>query len=122
MSESCGPLRVLVIDDEPLHAETVAESLERVGYTCTVATSGSAGAKRIEREEYDVVLTDLRMNDLDGLAIVRKTRKEQPEAEVVVITGHGDVHTAVEAIKLGAAHYLLKPVDLSELRAMVHKS
>src|SRR5207302_2769856 len=113
------PLRVLVIDDERFHAETVAESLERVGYDCTLATSGAAGAKKIAEEEFDVILTDLRMADLDGLAILRKARQEQPHTAVIVITGHGDVKTAVEAMKQGAANFLEKPVNLAELRSMV---
>lgn len=116
------PIRVLIIDDEPMHAEAVAESLERVGYECVVATSGAAGAKKIEQEEYDVILTDLRMDGMDGLAILRRAKRDLPDAEVVLITGHGDVQTAVEAIKEGAAHYLLKPVDMGELRAIVGKS
>jgi two-component system response regulator HydG len=116
------PIRVLVIDDEQPHAEVVAESLERVGYQCVIATSGSAGARRIEEEDFDVVLTDLRMEDMDGLAILREAKQELPDSEVVVITGHGDVKTAVEAIKEGAANYLSKPVDLAELRAMVDKA
>jgi len=116
------PIRVLVIDDEQAHAEAVAESLERVGYQCVIATSGSAGARKIETEDFDVVLTDLRMEDMDGLAILREAKQELPDSEVVVITGHGDVKTAVEAIKEGAANYLLKPVDLAELRAMVDKA
>ncbi len=115
-------MRVLVIDDEALHAETVAEALERVGYACVVATSGREGFKKIESESWDVILTDLKMADLDGMAIVRKAREEMPETEVVVITGHGDVKTAVEAIKLGAANYLTKPVDLAEVRAIVDKA
>jgi two-component system response regulator HydG len=116
------PLRVLVIDDERFHAEAVAESLERVGYSCVIATSGSAGARKIEQEDFDVVLTDLRMSDMDGIAILRKARHDLPDAEVVVITGHGDVKTAVEAIKQGAANYLTKPVDLAELRAIVERA
>jgi two-component system, NtrC family, response regulator HydG len=116
------PIRVLVIDDEQFHAETVAESLERVGYDCTLATSGAAGAKKIETEDFDVILTDLKMADLDGLAILRKARQEQPETAVVVITGHGDVKTAVEAMTQGAANFLLKPVNLTELRTMVDKA
>src|SRR5436309_6852204 len=115
-------LRVLVIDDEEFHAEAVAESLERVGYECVIATSGSAGAKKIEGEDFDVILTDLRMEDLDGLAILRKAKQELPDAEVVLITGHGDVKTAVEAMKEGAANYLTKPVDLAELRAIMDKA
>jgi two-component system response regulator HydG len=116
------PLRVLVIDDDRYHAETVAEVLDKVGYACTVTTSGTAGAKALDRDEFDVVLTDLRMADVDGLAIVRKTKQDQPDAEVVVITGYADVKTAVEAIKQGAVHYLVKPLDMAELRAIVEKA
>jgi two-component system, NtrC family, response regulator HydG len=116
------PLRVLVIDDDRPHAETLADVLQRVGDQVTVATSGKAGAAAIDRDEFDVILTDLRMNDLDGLAIVRKAAAEQPEAEVVVMTGFGDVKTAVEAMKLGALHYLQKPLDMAEVRAIVHKA
>ncbi len=113
------PLRVLVIDDDRFHAETVAEVLGKVGHDVTVATSGVGGAKALDRDEFDVVLTDLRMADFDGLAVVRKTRTEQPDAAVIVITGFAEVKTAVEAVKLGAAHYLVKPVDMAELRAVV---
>jgi two-component system response regulator HydG len=116
------PLRVLIIDDEEFHAEAVAESLARVGYECVVATSGQAGARKLDEEDYDVVLTDLRMDDLDGLAILRKAKQGSPETEVVLITGHGDVKTAVEAMKQGASHYLTKPVDMGELRAIVDKA
>ena len=69
-----------------------------------------------------MILTDLRMADLDGLAVVEKARKVLPDAEVFVITGFGDVKTAVEAMKLGASHYLQKPIDLAELRAVVDTS
>src|SRR5262249_36668483 len=115
-------LRVLIIDDEEFHAEAVAESLQRVGYDCVIATSGSAGAKKIENEDFDGILTDLRMPDTDGLAILRQDKEEAPDAEVVVITGYGDVKTAVEAIKQGAANYLSKPVDMAELRAIVDRA
>jgi two-component system response regulator HydG len=115
-------IRVLIIDDEELHAEAVAESLQRVGYECVVATSGSAGARKMSEEDFDVILTDLRMDDMDGLAILRKAKEETPEGQVVVITGYGDVKSAVEAIKQGAANYLTKPVDMAELRAIVDKA
>src|SRR6516225_2744741 len=114
-------LRVLVIDDEPLHAEAVAESLQRVGYETVVATSGSAGAKKIDHDEFDVVITDLRMHDFDGLAILKKVKQYQPDAEVIVITGHADFKTGAQAVQQGAL-YLPKPVDLAELRAIVDKS
>ncbi len=115
-------LQVLVVDDERPHAEAVAETLERVGYECTVATSGRAGSQLIQQDDFDLILTDLKMADLDGLAILRKARTELPDAEVIMITGHGDVKTAVEAIKQGAANYLTKPIDMAELRAIVEKA
>jgi two-component system response regulator HydG len=74
------------------------------------------------RVTFDVVLTDLRLGDTDGLAIVRKVKHDLPDAEVVVITGHGDVKTAVEAMKQGASNYLEKPVDMVQLRHIVEKA
>jgi two-component system response regulator HydG len=115
-------LRVLIIDDEKAHAEAVAESLARVGYECVIATSGKAGADKIENEDFDVILTDLRMEDVDGLTLLGRAKQDLPEAEVVLITGYGDVKTAVQAIKEGAANYLTKPVDMGELRAIVDKA
>src|SRR5437868_11172450 len=88
------PLWLLIIDDDASHAEVVAESLERVGYQCVIATSGMAGAKQIETEDFDLILTDLRMPDMDGMAILRIAKQEQPEAKVVVITGYAEVETA----------------------------
>jgi two-component system response regulator HydG len=115
-------IRVLVIDDDRFHAQTVAESLERVGYDCTIATSGAEGSRLLDTDDWDVILTDLKMADVDGLAILRKAREQQPDAEVVMITGFGDVKSAVEAMTQGAANYLTKPVDRDELRAIVQKA
>jgi two-component system response regulator HydG len=116
------PLNVLVIDDDKLLAETIAESLERRGHACTVATGGRAGVAKLEQEPFDIVLTDLKMADLNGLEVVERCRQLRPEAEVFVITGFADVKTAVEAMKRGASHYLQKPLDNVELRAVVDKS
>jgi two-component system response regulator HydG len=115
-------LKVLIVDDEAAYAETVQEALERVGYDCTVATSGKAGLRKIEAEEFDVILTDLRLGDMDGLEVLRRAKQEQPDAEVVVITGHSEVKTAVEAMQQGAANYLTKSGNLAELRTVVGKA
>ncbi len=122
MSAFSEPLRVLVIDDDKSLAEAIAESLDRRGHSCTVCTTGKAGVAKLDSESFDVVLTDLKMADVDGLAVVEKCRKVQPDAEVFVITGFAEVKSAVEAMKLGASHYLQKPIDLAELRAVVDKS
>ncbi|HKB03260.1 MAG TPA: sigma 54-interacting transcriptional regulator [Gemmataceae bacterium] len=114
-------LRVLVIDDERDHAETVAEILAAGGYACAIATSGKEGARKIQAEEFDLVLTDLRMGDLDGMAIVRLVR-EHGDTLVMVISGSSDVKKAVQALQEGASHYILKPVSKDELLAVVNKS
>ncbi len=115
-------LHVLVIDDEKLHAETVAEVLERQGYRCTIAISGKEGAKKIENEEFDLVLTDLKMGDVDGLSILKKAREQLPEAEVIVMTGQGDEEAVLKAWHLGASNYLRKSHKTNELLEAVAKS
>ena len=122
MSTPVESLQILVIDDDKHLAETIAESLERRGYACTVVHGGKAGVAKLEQEPFDVVLTDLKMADLHGLEVVERCRDLRPDAEVFVITGFADVKTAVEAMKRGASHYLQKPLDLAELRAVVDKS
>ncbi len=115
-------VRVLIVDNDEAHARTVAESLERVGYHCTVADSGTAGAKLIDAETFDVVITDLVMNDLDGLALLAHAKQALPECEVILVTGHGTVPSAVTAMQQGAFNYLLKPLDLNQLRAVTEKA
>jgi two-component system response regulator HydG len=113
------PIKALIIDDEAAHGETVADSLRRVGYDCVVATSGSEGAAMLQRDAFEIVVTDLRMNDVDGLEILAKAKEVLPDAEVILVTGHGTIQSAVEAMQLGAFNYLLKPLDLKQLRAVV---
>src|SRR5580698_6827406 len=115
-------LKVLIVDDEVSRAETMAEALERIGYELVLAHSGTEGLKILEREEPAVILTDLKMEGMDGLTLLKKAKQELPDAEIVVITGHGDVQTAVEAMRAGAANYVQKPVGLEELRTMVDKA
>jgi two-component system response regulator HydG len=119
---SADKLKVLIVDDEVSLAETMAEALERSGYDVVTANSGAEGLRLLERDEPSVILTDLKMEGMDGLTLLKKARQELPDAEIVVITGHGDVTTAVEAMRAGAANYVQKPVGLEELRTMVDKA
>jgi two-component system response regulator HydG len=117
-----APIRVLIVDNEAAHAQAVAESLERVGYDCTVATSGPQGLKRIEQDGFDIVITDLKMNEVDGLQILAQAKDKLPDAEVILVTGHGTIPSAVTAMQQGAFNYLLKPLDLGQLRAVTDKA
>lgn len=120
---SSGPIRVLIVDDDEGHAQAVAESLERQGqYECTVATSGAKGSSLIGSDTFDVVITDLKMGDVDGLAILSKAKEELPDAEVILLTGHGSINSAVTAMQHGAYTYLTKPLDIQELRSAVEKA
>lgn len=121
-SKIADRLKVLIVDDEVALAETMAEALERAGYDVVTANSGAEALRLLERAEPAVILTDLKMEGMDGLTLLRKAKEELPDAEVVVITGHGDVNTAVEAMRAGAANYVQKPVGLEELRTMVDKA
>ncbi|MGE5175557.1 MAG: sigma-54-dependent transcriptional regulator [Hyphomicrobiales bacterium] len=116
--------RILIADDEEGIREFVAEALEDEGHTTIRAADGQAAAARLSRESFDLVITDLKMpGAIDGMALLRKVRADQPEAEVVVLTAHGTVETAVEAMKLGAFDYLQKPLSgPSELRLLVARA
>ena len=111
------PIRVLIIDDDEGHAEALADGLEMDGHECSVAHSGEEGLRIAGEQGFDAILTDLVMHDRTGLEVVAEAERLQPDAVVLVITGHGSVETAVEAMRLGAADYLTKPVNIAELRA-----
>ena len=113
---------MLIVDDDEAHAQAVAQSLERIGCETTVANSGKRGVSLIESENFDVVVTDMKMDEVDGLEILAKTKKELPDAEVIVVTGHGSITSAVNAMQHGAYTYLSKPLDINELRAAVQKA
>jgi len=115
-------ISVLIVDDDDAHAQAVADSLRRINCDCTIATSGRRGIELIESENFDIIITDLRMDDVDGLAVLNKARQELPEAEVIVLTGHSSVHSAVTAMQGGAYTYLTKPLDVQELRNAVEKA
>ena len=102
--------RILVADDEQGLRTFVAEALETDGHVVAQAADGVDAARSLARESFDLLITDLKMPRMDGMALLRQARLEQPEMEVIVVTAHGSVDTAVEAMKLGAFDYLEKPI------------
>lgn len=112
---------ILIIDDEKDQADAIAESLRKVGYTCSTSVSGNNVLDIIRRDGVDVVITDLVMQEIDGMKILKETKENSPQTEVILITGHGSVETAVIAMQKGAATYLLKPINIDHLRAVVDK-
>jgi two-component system response regulator HydG len=116
------PLRVLIVDDDESHAEALSDGLEMDGHRCRIAHSGNEASALLSEESFDVVLTDLVMPDQSGIEVLKAARSLQPDAAVLLITGHESVRTAVDAMRHGAADYLTKPVDLSELRARLNRA
>jgi two-component system response regulator FlrC len=115
--------RILVTDDEEGIRSFVAEALATDGHAVAQAADGNEALCKLAERGFDLLLTDLKMPGLDGMALVRKVRAEQPELEVIVLTAHGTVDTAVEAMKLGALDYLQKPVGSpAELRLLVSRA
>ena len=115
-AELTQPLCVLIVDNDQPHADAIAESLSRVGYDCTVS-DGPTALTLIDENIYDLIFTDLVMPEVDGMEILRHTKEALPEAEVIVVTGHATVGTAVAAMEQGAFTYLEKGAGLSHLRA-----
>lgn len=115
-----GPARLLVVDDEEIARTNMAHVLGREGYEVRVAGDGLEALDVLTGGfEADVVVTDLKMERLDGMELLRRLRRVAPDAAVVMVTGFATVGTAVEALRAGAAHYLGKPVNLDELKRTV---
>jgi len=113
---------VLVVDDETRMREIIRKELERKGYVVDEAASGEDALTAAERRSYDVVLLDLRMPGMTGLEALAKFRELAPATEIIIITGHGTIDTAIEAMRLGAYHYVTKPFKLRELELNIRKA
>jgi len=115
-------VQVLVVDDQEDHAEAMVEALERADYVVTQAVGGETGIRRLRETPFDIVVTDLMMDDADGMAVLQAAREGAADTEVIMVTGHGSVENAVHAMQRGAYHYLLKPFDIAELREVVKRA
>jgi DNA-binding NtrC family response regulator len=106
---------VLLVDDEKDFLATLVKRLGRRQVCAEAATSGEEGLAFLDRHEVDVVVLDVRMPGMDGLAVLRQIKRKYPLVEVIMLSGHADAQTAVEGMELGAFDYLLKPTDIEEM-------
>lgn len=114
--------KVLVVDDEPTVTKSCRRILAEEGYEVLTTESGRDGMNRAFAQEFDLVLTDLKMPDLDGMELVRALRHKRPQTAVVVITGYGTVRSAVEATRLGVSDYIEKPFTPEQIVAAVDQA
>ncbi len=114
--------KILVVDDEQSVATTIKAILQLDGNEVTAVTSGKEALDLLRGREFDVVLTDLRLDDLDGIEVLRETQKLWPDTVSIMLTGYASLESAVTALRSGAYDYLIKPSDVDELRATVGRA
>src|SRR5262245_57695269 len=114
--------RVLVIDDNAEMARTVCTNLGQHGFDVEAARGGQEGVNRFSQSPADVVVTDLRMERMDGLDVLGAVKGVDPATPVIIMTAFGAIETAVEAIRRGAYHYITKPFQMDVLRLLVERA
>ncbi len=113
---------MLVVDDEKMTRMNLQHVLSKEGYHVVTASSGPEALEFLEKQSFDIILTDLKMEKVDGLGVLEKAKEKDPSTEVIIITGYATVPTAVEAMKKGSYHFLAKPLKLDEIRSTVRKA
>jgi len=106
---------ILLVDDDPFILQSIGPALEKDGYTVATAESGGKAIEMISERNFDLVLTDLVMDPIDGIGVLKKAKETDPETMVIILTGFGDLISAIEALRLDADDYLLKPCEPEEL-------
>lgn len=110
---------ILVVDDEGAIRYSISKTLQRVGYQVHTAASGEEALEMMQRQDYDVVLTDIRMPGLTGVDLLARVKEQAPDAVVILLTGYASLETAIESLRLGAHDYLVKPSSSQDIRNSV---
>lgn len=114
--------KILIIDDEVDICQLLCKFLEKKGYSADYSITGKKGLKQLKKEDYDLVLLDFRLPDMDGSEALKAIKNQNPSTQVIIITGYSDVKTAVDCIKLGASEYVTKPIHPEEILHSVKSS
>src|ERR1700758_4494866 len=114
-------LRILFADDERSLQEFMRSELPRLGHEVTVCPDGKAAVKSLEKSTFDAAILDLRMPGLTGIEVLEQLKHVSPDTEVVIMTGHASVETAIDAVRLGAFDYITKPCKLAQIETILRK-
>ncbi len=109
------PSYILIVDDEEDFVEMLSLRLQETGENTVSAFNGTECLEVLEKQEIDVIILDIKMPGMDGIETLREVKKRYPLVEVILLTGHGTIESAVQGMKLGAFDFLLKPADFNEL-------
>ncbi len=115
-------VKILVVDDEKIALKNLSYLLNKEGYDVVTSESGEDAVEILKGNEFDIVMTDLKMAGMDGIQVLKATKSMYPDTHVILITGYATTETAVEAMRKGAFHYIMKPVQLDELRLMIKEA
>ena len=115
-------LRILVLDDEPIVCQRLKPALEKLGYEVDTFTQSLEALHQIQKTEYEIIITDLKMKGIDGLQFLQAAKKRSPRTEVIVITGFATLETAKESFQKGVFDFIAKPFKLSEIQEVVTKA
>ncbi|MBI3592600.1 MAG: sigma-54-dependent Fis family transcriptional regulator, partial [Nitrospirae bacterium] len=114
--------KILIVDDEKIALKNLEHVMKKEGYEVTGTQSGQNALKLLDEQQFDLVLTDLRMEKVDGIQILKRCRELYPDTEVIMITGYATLKSAVDTMKYGAFYYIAKPFKLDEVRKVVKEA
>ena len=120
--ESIDRVKVLLVDDEEGYAHILSKRLTKRNFDVTTALSGADGIKALRRHDFDAAVLDLKMDDMDGLEVLKVFKKMVPVLAVIMLTGHGSEQAASEGIEFGAFDYLTKPCEIEELAEKIREA
>jgi DNA-binding NtrC family response regulator len=115
-------LRVLVLDDEPIVCKRLQPALEKLGFDVDTFTQSIEAMHQVQQSTYDIVITDLKMKEVDGMRFLEEVKKRRPETEVIVITGFATMETAKQSFQKGVFDFIAKPFKLSEIQDVVTRA
>ena len=115
-------LRVLVLDDEPIVCKRLQPALEKLGFAVDTFTQSVEAMHQVQQSTYDIVITDLKMKEIDGMRFLEEVKKRHPQTEVIVITGFATMETAKQSFQKGVFDFIAKPFKLSEIQDVVTRA
>ncbi|MEW6615540.1 MAG: response regulator [Thermodesulfobacteriota bacterium] len=111
--------RILLVDDEVAFANNVLKLLSKRGYDVIAVNDGESAIRTLGEKEFDVVILDMKMPGMDGIATLKEIKEKEPLVEVVILTGHGTVESGIEGMQLGAFDFVMKPANIADLHEKV---
>jgi DNA-binding response OmpR family regulator len=122
MSANEDRIKLLLVDDEAAYVKILSKRLTKRNFDVTLAFSGIQGIQAARKEDFDVAVLDLKMEDMDGIEVLKIFKKMAPNMEVIMLTGHGSEQAAREGVEFGAFDYLTKPCELEDLIAKINEA